>query len=221
MPEFRADQPTFAAGEIGEELAARFDTAKYRTALKAARNVIIRPAGGVVNRQGFEFVGELYNSDHQCKLIPFSFSIAQTYVLPFEHYTSRVISNGGFVLETELLLSGISNAAQAVVWVVAHNYVVGDDVFFDGVAGMDEINGLVARVVAIPDPDHVTIDLDTTGFGAFTGALGGVAGNAYGSTGGNNPATPPVVTPPPVTPVIPPITIPTTPPFFIGPILPS
>lgn len=175
MP-FRAEMPTFAGLEIGEELAARIDTAKYRTALRRARNVLGRPAGGVVNRQGFEFVGEIYDSESRCRLLPFAFSIDQTYVLPFEDETSRVVSNGGFVLEVELEVAGITNAAQAVVDAPDHGYAVGDDIYFAGIEGMEEINGHYYRIVAVGDADHVTIDLDTTGFGVFTGSTGGIPG---------------------------------------------
>ncbi len=198
----RVDMPTFAGLEIGEELAARIDTAKYRTALRRARNVLGRPSGGVMSRQGFQFVGELYDTTSKARLLPFSFSIEQTYILPLEDETSRVVSNGGYVLEAELIVTGISRAVQAVVTVPDHGYVVGDDIYFSGIEGMTQINGLYARIVTVNDDDTVTIDLDTTGFDAFTGATGGVAG-------ADQPDPPPVDPPdlPPYVPGPPPVTI--------------
>jgi hypothetical protein len=199
MP-LRADMPTFAGLEIGDELQARIDTAKYRTALRRARNVLGRPGGGVTSRQGFEFVGEIYDSTKKARLLPFSFSVDQTYVLPLEDETTRVISNGGFVLEAELIVSGITQASQAVVHVHAHGWVVGDDIYFTGIQGMTQINGRYGRIIAVGDADHVTIDLDTTGFDAFTGATGGVDGAVQ-------PPPPPVDPPdlPPYVPIDPPI----------------
>lgn len=209
----REDQPTFAGGEIGPELAARMDTAKYHTALLKSRNTIGRAAGGVVNRQGFEFVCELYDSTSHARLIPFSFSAEQTYVLPFENGLARVVSNGGAVLETELTITAITNAANAAISAVAHGYAVGDDVFFQGILGMTQINRLTGRVASVVDANTFTVGIDTRAFGAFTGATGGVAGNINGGSGGypagGPPANPPV--PPTPAPSTPPNPAPITP----------
>ena len=197
MAELRASMATFAAGEIGEDLAARIDVAKYHTALKAARNVVVRASGGVWNRQGFEYVCELYDSTQAARLIPFKFSEAVTYVLPFENQTARVISKGGVVLETEIIGTGISNALQAVVTVPNHPYVVGDDLYFQGVSGMVEINGNVGRVLSVPDVNSVIVSLDSRRWGVFTGWTGGIAGASYVPPPVTPPAPPPHVDPPP------------------------
>jgi hypothetical protein len=175
--------------------------AKYRTALQA-RPQRARPPRrrGDVSRQGFEFVGEIYDSTKKARLLPFSFSVDQTYVLPLEDETTRVISNGGFVLEAELIVTGISQATQAVVTVPDHGWVVGDDIYFTGILGMTQINGRYGRIISVTDANNVVIDFDTTGFDAFTGATGGVAG-------ADQPDPPPVDPPdlPPYVPIDPPI----------------
>lgn len=43
---FRASYPSFAGGEVSEAVAARWDVAKYTTALSLARNTLGFPQGG-------------------------------------------------------------------------------------------------------------------------------------------------------------------------------
>lgn len=64
-------------------------------------------------------------------------------------------------------ISGITQAAQAVVTVFGHNFSVGQWGLFLNVGGMIEINGIIAQAVAITAND-VTFDLDTRDFSAYT-----------------------------------------------------
>lgn len=186
----KVDWPTFAGGEIGDDLLARTDTAKYRTALRRARNVTILPAGGIARRPGFRLGGEVYDSTRKTRVIPFQFSVNQGYAMELGHNTLRLLSLGGYVLRKELLIEGITNAHNALVTAPSHGYLVGWDVVFSGVEGMTEINGLQARVVDVTD-DAFLIDLDTTTFGVYTGSTGGVLGDSQGGNGGEPPPPPP------------------------------
>jgi len=69
-----------------------------------------------------------------------------------------------------LTLSAITQATQAVVTTSeAHNLAVGDTVVFRDVAGMVEItDGTTAEVAAVGSSTTFTIDLDTSGYTAFT-----------------------------------------------------
>lgn len=189
MP-FQVDQPSFSGGEIGPGLQSRFDTAKYKTALRKGRNVLLRVEGGFYKRPGLRFVGKVYDEARTTILIPFQFSVEQSYQLEFGHLSMRVIHDGGYVLDNELIVHGITNAAAAVVHIQAHGYEVGDDVYFTAQEGMTEINGLIGRVTAVGDVDHVTVDIDTSAFGVWTASTGGVEGDAAGGEGGQPP--PPV-----------------------------
>lgn len=91
-------QTTFTAGELSPSLYGRIDLAKYFTGLKTCRNFIVRQYGGVSNRTGTRFIAEVKNSATKVRLIPFSFSTTQTYVLEFGHQYMRVIMNGGQVV---------------------------------------------------------------------------------------------------------------------------
>lgn len=197
----RKDMPTFAGGEISDDLQARDDTAKFRTSLRRARNVLIKPAGGVYNRPGLLFAGEVHDEDRKNRTVPFQFSVSQGYALELGHNTLRVVSNGGYVLRKELEVVLISNAPFAAVTINGpHGYEDGWDVTFSGIEGMTEINGMKGRILN-HDATSFGIDIDTSAFGIFTGSTGGVAGNAAGGTGGYPaPPPPPAPTDPPAPP---------------------
>lgn len=201
MAEARAAFPSFAKGEIAPALYGRFDVGPYAVAAKRARNMVVLKYGGLTMRPGTRYVGEVYDAAHDLRLLPFQFSLEQAYALEMGQGYMRPVALGGQVLETELAITGITNEAQAVVTSAYHGYAAGDDVYFQGVAGMTEINGRVARVVASISDNQFRIDLDTRSYGAFTGAAGGVT-----RTEAPAPPPPPPTVPPPYTPPDPPDT---------------
>lgn len=91
----RVAQISFAAGEISEQLYAREDLAKYAVGCKQLRNCVVHPHGGVSNRAGTTYVGQVRSAGS--RLIPFRFSATDNYVLEFGDKTMRVIRNGGYV----------------------------------------------------------------------------------------------------------------------------
>lgn len=203
---FRAPMPSFAGGEVSKKVAARFDVAKYQTALARGRNVLGLPEGGFYIRPGLEFCDRTIDYTKNTIVIPFVFAIDQSYALEFSEGTMRVFSGGSPVIRPKITITNITRAAQAVVTVPDHDYVVGWRVQFSEVQGMVEINGLIGKILSIAGND-VTVDIDSSGFSAFTGDAGGIAGNANGGLGGY-PGTPPTEppgvdddpTPPPTTP---------------------
>ncbi len=98
-------QPSFAAGELAPGLAGRVDLAKYRVGARTMRNFVSRVSGGASTRAGTLFVGRAANDGSAVRLIPFSFSASQTYILVFSHLRVDVISNGGFVVDASLPLT--------------------------------------------------------------------------------------------------------------------
>lgn len=90
-------QPSFSAGEVSPATYARVDLARYYTALKTCRNYHILPEGGAQNRPGTKLVAEVKNSAAKTRLIPFQFSVEQTYILEFGNLYIRFISMGGQV----------------------------------------------------------------------------------------------------------------------------
>lgn len=92
-------QPTFAGGEVSPAVAARVDLELYGNSLALCRNFIVRKTGGIDNRPGTGFVGEIGDSTRTARLIPFEFSTVQAYMLVLGEKTMRVIMDGGFVLD--------------------------------------------------------------------------------------------------------------------------
>lgn len=92
-------QSAFSAGEISNDLYGRVELDWYRLALAKCRNSIVHPHGGVSNRAGTHFVGEVIDSTRRSRLVGFQFSADQTYILEFGHLKKRVIKNGLFVLD--------------------------------------------------------------------------------------------------------------------------
>jgi len=189
----RTGQPNFSKGVISDELVARIDVAAYASGLRRAENVIVLKYGGVTKRPGTRLVAEVY-ADQGVRLMPFQFSLTQTYVLEMGQGYMRPAANGGLVVEERLTITDIAPGATTVIAAAYHDYGIGDQVFFDGVEGMTELNGRIARVVGVPDGDHIEVDVDSTGFGAFTGDTGGI------TRAGTPPPPPP---PPPVPPPAP------------------
>ena len=93
-------QPSFAGGEVSEAVGARVDLQKYSSAVAKAENFYVRTSGGLSNRPGLEFVGEVKDSSVDTRLIPFEFNTDETYVLEFGNQYMRVIVDGGLVVET-------------------------------------------------------------------------------------------------------------------------
>ncbi len=192
---YRTDINSFVGGEIGRQVRARHDTAKYKTGLDLARNVLLLPAGGAYNRPGFRFGSELKDSSAIGRLFPFTFSLNQSYALEFTPEMMRVYYDGGLVLRPELIVTGAANSNPLVVIIPNSGYTVGMQVYFTGQSGMTELNGRTLTVTAV-DGDNITFDAISTEWGVWTGSEGGVAGDDDGGTGGY-PDVPPV-TPPPI-----------------------
>jgi hypothetical protein len=68
---------------------------------------------------------------------------------------------------TQKTITGITQAASAVVSSAAHGLTTGTFVRFDGVAGMAQMNGLVGKITAAP-ANTFTVDIDSTLFSAYT-----------------------------------------------------
>ncbi|WP_339053861.1 hypothetical protein [Arsenophonus endosymbiont of Crataerina pallida] len=97
MP-FSIIQPSFSGGEIAPSLYGRVDLAKYALALRKCENFLIRQFGGIENRPGTRFIAATKYGNKKCRLIPFQFSIVQTYALELGDKYLRVFKDGGQVL---------------------------------------------------------------------------------------------------------------------------
>ena len=88
---------SFASGELSPRLYGRTDSPKYASGCETMENFMALPHGGAMRRGGTRFINEVKNSAHTTRLIPFEFSVDQTYVLEFGNNYIRFYTNGGQV----------------------------------------------------------------------------------------------------------------------------
>lgn len=171
----RGTQVNFSKGEIGPDLYGRFDVDTWRAALKQAKNVLVLKYGGITKRPGHRFVAEVIDSTEETRLIPFEFSLSQTYALEFGQGYMSPHALGGRLLEEEIDITNISAAANAQITALFHGYSAGELVYLSGIDGEmgDLLNGRYWEVVSDVDTDNFTINADTTGL-TFTSSDGGI-----------------------------------------------
>ncbi|HMG19367.1 MAG TPA: hypothetical protein VK573_11625, partial [Gemmatimonadales bacterium] len=73
----------FTSGSVTEKLDARVDFGKYQNAVRFLKNGVVLPQGGASSRAGTIFVGNAKFHDSRVRLVPFQFSVEQTYMCEF------------------------------------------------------------------------------------------------------------------------------------------
>ena len=102
MSRFVQIQTNFSTGELDPLLRSRVDQEFYNNALAKATNVLIQPQGGIRRRPGTKHILELPNTStasagNGVRLVPFQFSVTDSYMLCFTHQRMYVIKNGAVV----------------------------------------------------------------------------------------------------------------------------
>jgi hypothetical protein len=172
----------FTGGELSPRLDGRNDLNKYASGCKTLENMIVYPHGSAARRSGTQFVAEVKNSAAKTRLIPFEFSTTQTYMMEFGNQYIRFYKDNGQILESDVTISGATQANPVVITATGHGYSNGDEISITGVVGMTELNNkryLVANKTTntfeITNVDGTNIN--GTGFTAYTS--GGVANRVY------------------------------------------
>ena len=110
----RLTQMSFSRGELAPALYMRTEIEQYSLGCKEIKNGFIHQEGCVSNRSGFEFVGEVKNSNHHTRLLRFAFNSEQTYIIEAGNKYFRFIQDGGYII--------VENAAA---WVTGTSYSAG------------------------------------------------------------------------------------------------
>lgn len=97
-------QTNFSVGELDPLIRARTDLQQYQNALEEATNIIIQPQGGFRRRDGTQFVYDFGSSFTDFKVIPFEFSVDDSYLLVF--VTQRIYIFKAGVLQANINGSG-------------------------------------------------------------------------------------------------------------------
>lgn len=194
----RAGQQNFSKGILSPELWGRVDIAPYSAGVRQATNMVILKYGGLAKRPGTRMVYEVL--DGKQRLIPFDGAYDASYAMVFGQATMRLAALGGMVLEDALTIEDATNTDPVVLRVSYHGFSDGDEVFFSGIEGMEELNGRTLPVTVI-DADHFSVPVDGTDFGEFAGDAGGVIREEEPAPSPSPPPVPdpvPSPTPPPI-----------------------
>jgi len=102
---FNKLQPSFAGGELSPEMYSRIDLNKYSISFKEASNMFIRKGGGIFNRFGTKYIGEVKDSTKETYLKPFIYSSTDKILIEsgesyFRYYKDDSIIGGGSPVET-------------------------------------------------------------------------------------------------------------------------
>ena len=163
-------------------MEGRTDFAKYFNGASNIENFVVLPHGPVTRRPGTYFVSEVKTSSAKTRLIPFTFSTTQTYVLEFGNQYIRFFKDDGQITEGNKTISGITAANPAVVTSSSHGYSNGDFVNISGVVGMTEVNGTTFKVADKTTNTFELQNVDGTDINssAFTAySSGGIANRVY------------------------------------------
>lgn len=94
----RLTQTSFSRGELAPALYMRTEIEQYSLGSKEIKNGFIHQEGCVSNRSGFEFIGEVKNSNDETRPIPFQFNSEQTYIIEAGDKYFRFIQDGGYIV---------------------------------------------------------------------------------------------------------------------------
>lgn len=128
MARFVDFQTNFSTGELDPLLRSRVDIPQYENALAKATNVVIQPQGGMRRRSGTKHILELPNSStpsvaNGVRLVPFEFSVDDSYMLTFVAGRMYVVKNGSVIANINgtgnnyLAVSGLTGAMlSSICW---------------------------------------------------------------------------------------------------------
>ncbi len=106
MSNFSLLQNSFTSGELSPFLAARTDLQQYGSAAQVIQNMLVRAQGGLIKRPGTIFVSEVKNSANETRLIPFTYSNTDAYMIEMGAGYFRFYREGGQILSTAAISNG-------------------------------------------------------------------------------------------------------------------
>lgn len=124
MAQMNAPVISFTGGMVGKILHNRIDVQTYPSACEEQTNCWPYAQGPMDRRMGLKFINEFYNSAQKGKLIPFVFSISQSYIIlatesGFEFYTQdgkiTIPSVTTQLSDTSFNLSTVDLAQTAII----------------------------------------------------------------------------------------------------------
>lgn len=137
MAQTRIIQQSFNGGEVTPEFFSRIEDVKRQNGAATMLNMIATPQGPATNRPGTKFVRECFDSENNVRLIPFVYSVDQSFVIELGEGYARFHTAGGTLMHP---------AASA--WSALASYAAGDFVTRSG--------GTYQALVANTNDDPIT-----------------------------------------------------------------
>ncbi|MDR3349758.1 MAG: hypothetical protein LBO03_09245 [Acidaminococcales bacterium] len=156
-------QCSFTGGEVAEDVAARVDLEKYQESLLRAKNVFIRPYGGVYKRPGTAFVKAFPPGTGAVRLHRFSAGGGKNFLLVFtqgliEVYLDDVLAAALDSPFGDADLPRLDFAQSANTLFIASGRLSVKQLFYDGAGGFS----LSDFPVAVPPFDEARTDIALT-----------------------------------------------------------
>jgi len=146
----RPIQMSFTNGEISPRLFGRSDMAKYWSSLETLENLVILPYGGVARRDGLHYVSAQRIETRKARLIPFTFSTEQAYIIEAGHEYFQFYMNHGQIQES----------ADADTVLLLH---------MNGADGSTTFTDVSANAHTVTPEGTAQIDTDQSKFGGASG----------------------------------------------------
>ncbi|MEK9753959.1 MAG: hypothetical protein VW338_12240 [Rhodospirillaceae bacterium] len=134
-------QNAFNAGELSALMLGRQDVAKYAAGMFVCLNGVPLVQGGWTRRPGTAYLHQCKYHNRDARLLPFQYSVQQTYVLEFGYQYIRFFTEHGILTKTAQNITGITKANPAVLaYSGSDTYANGERVIVTGVVGMTQVN---------------------------------------------------------------------------------
>ena len=168
-------QTSFTTGELSPKLYGRVGTAEFDKGLETAENAYLTPYGPIIRRNGSKFIAEVKDSAAAVRLIRYQISQTLAFILEFGNQYIRFYKNSAQVLESDITITGITQADPGVVTAANHGLSDGDHIYITSVAGMTEVNkantpyevaNKTTNTFELNDVDSANID--TSAFTAYS-----------------------------------------------------
>ena len=150
MPRTSPPIVSFNGGELSPRLRGRTDINKYASGCRTMKNFVPLVHGPAVRRPGTIFAADAKNfysagvrQTPNVRLIPFIFSVTDSYMLEFGHLYARVCKDHAQLSKSQNV-SGCANNGSDLIRVStaqAHGLLDDDKVTITGVEGCTEANG--------------------------------------------------------------------------------
>jgi hypothetical protein len=148
-------QSSFHAGEVAPNLFSRTDIPSRKYAVRSLRNFIPTVTGAALNRPGFKRVVDVKDQTRRPRLVPFTFSTSQAYLLEFGHLYVRVYQGGSLIIDlvttyTEAELPQLQFVQNADTLTLTHPAHAPAELKRTGVSTWTLTNFSIVRLAAAP-----------------------------------------------------------------------